>query len=255
MTPAHRTATDRTWEQRSADDHLAAYPFRLEVRGSPQSLAWPDVCANCGAGTRERLRVRKAFFRHGRGRHYHGFLGYRVVSMDVPFCPACVSRHRETLPAVSWLRRYRSFLLNPAHIATVGCVVLLGNTLPAVADVPGDRTAAMVFWGLPAIFVFGIIWTIGTTWLMSRPDRFEPRTETSLACDVSHDVGGLLSSRRYVYGFRNKTFADAFERANQGQLWTGLDQRRAMRKSGIAAILFLGGLIVARLLLWYYEGR
>jgi len=28
-----------------------------------------------------------------------------------------------------------------------------------------------------------------------------------------------------------------------------------LKRSTLAAVLFLGGLIVARLLLWYYEGR
>jgi hypothetical protein len=248
-------ARERTWEQQSADDSLSAYPHRLEMRGSPQSMKWPDVCANCGAGSSERILVRKAFYRHGRGRHYHNSLGYRVVSIDLPFCGACAARHRETLPHMSFLQRYRTFLLNPAHIATIGSAVVLWMTLPAVKEVPTDRTAAMIAWGLPALFVFGIVWTVGLTWMTSRPDRFEPRTETSLACDVSHDVGEFFGGQRYVYGFRNRSFADAFERANQNRLWTGRDQKRMLKRSGILAVLFIGGLIVARLLLWYYEGR
>ncbi|MGE0815483.1 MAG: hypothetical protein AB7O28_18050 [Vicinamibacterales bacterium] len=246
-------ATDRDWEQRFADDDLAAYPHRVEVRGPTRSIVWPDVCANCTATTSGRLRVQKAFFRRGRGRLYHGFLGYRVVSIDVPLCPACASRHRASLPEVSWLRRHRTFLLNPAHIATVGCLVALWGTLPAVAGMSAHGTAATIAWGLPAIFVFGIAWTVGTTWLISRPDRFEPRTETSLACDVSHDVGGLFSRHRHIYGFRNQGFAEAFERANHDRVWTTRDQTEMRRRSGLIAVLLLGGLVVARLLLWYYD--
>ena len=211
-------------------------------------------CANCGAGSSERLWIRKAFYRQGRGRHYHG-TGYRVVSMNVPFCAACAARHRETLPRVSFLRRYRWFLLNPAHIATIGCAVLLWMTRPSVLAMPADRTAALAAWGLPAIFVLGMLWTIGVTWWMSRPDRFEPRTETSLACDISHDVSEFFDRRRYVYGFRNKTFADAFERANHDRVWTNRDRKRMLKRSTLAAVLFLGGLIIARLLLWYSQGR
>jgi len=245
---------ERTWEQQSAESKLAQYPYRLEMRGSPDTIAWPGVCANCGAGSTTRIRIRKAFYRQGRGRHDHGF-GYRVVSIDVPFCGDCAARHRETVPKVSFLRRYRWFLLNPAHIATIGCAVLLWMTRPPVLAIPADRTAALIAWGLPAIFALGMLWTIGLTWWISRPDRFEPRTEISLACDVSHDVSEFFDRRRYIYGFRNKTFADAFEQANHDRLWTSRDQKRMLKRSTLAAVLFLGGLIVARLLLWYYEGR
>lgn len=246
---------DRTWEQRSADGYLADYPYRLELRGTPQSLTWPDRCANCGDGSTERLHIRKAFYRHGRGRHYPGFLGYRVVSFDLPLCASCGARHRELLPRPPWLRRHLTFLLNPAHIATIGCAVLLWMTLPTAAEFSADW--GWRAWGLPAIFVAGMAWTIGVTWMISRPDRFEPRTEVSLACDVSHSVGqGLFfEGRRFVYGFRNKTFADAFEQANASYRWTEQDQARMSKRSGLLAILFLAVLVGARLALWYVEGK
>jgi hypothetical protein len=253
--PCDRGRADRTWDQRSAADYLGGYPYRLEIRGSPQSVTWPHLCANCGDGSSERLRIRKAFYRHGRGRHYPGFLGYRIVSADVPFCASCAARHRETLPRPSWLRRYRTFLLNPAHIATIGCLALMWMTRPDVMELPLDRDALMSDWGLSAIGAIGAAWTIGVVWMMTRPDRFEPRTEVSLACDVSHDVSQFFERRRYIYGFRNKAFADAFERANEGLVWTDRDQARMWKRYLLATILFFAVLLGGRLLLWYYEGR
>jgi hypothetical protein len=82
-----------------------------------------------------------------------------------------------------------------------------------------------------------------------------PRTEISRACDVSHNVSGLFERRRFVYGFRNRTFAEAFEHANTSQVWSARDQARMRKWSGIAALLFRGGHIGARPLLWYFEGR
>jgi hypothetical protein len=58
-----------------------------------------------------------------------------------------------------------------------------------------------------------------------------------------------------LHGFRNRTFAEAFEHANTSQVWSARDQARMRKWSGIAALLFLGGHIGARPLLWYFEGR
>jgi hypothetical protein len=246
---------DRTWDQKSAEDDLSRYPFRLEVRGAPRSLVWPDICANCGGAATERIRIRRAFYRRGRGRRYAGWFGYRVVSADVPFCGSCAARHRATVPRVSWLRRYRWFLLNPAHIATIGFAVLLAMALPSVLETPIASPGGKVAWGLLGVFIFGIVWTIGVTWWMSRPDRFEPRSEVTMACAISHDVAQFFEGRRHVYGFRNQPFGEAFERTNQARIWTEREQARMWKTSLVAAILLIAALGGARLLLWYYQGR
>jgi hypothetical protein len=246
---------DRTWDQHAADTDLSGYPHRMELRGAPRSLTWPDVCAHCGDRALERIRIRRAFYRRARGRRSRGFFGYQVVSADLPLCGSCATRHRETVPRVSWFRRYRWWLLNPAHIATIGCAVLLWMMLPDTRGTPLAAPGGTVAWGLIGIFVFGIVWTIGITWWMSRPDRFEPRSEITSACEISQDIGQIFESRRHLYGFRNQAFADAFQRANQSRLWTRRDQARMWKRSlvfTIVVIVVVGG---ARFLLWYYEGR
>jgi hypothetical protein len=245
---------ERTRDQRSADDDLSAYPHRLEVRGAPRSVTWPDLCANCAGPAEERLRLRRAFYRRGH-RKTRGWFGYKVVSASVPFCAACAGRHREAVPPVSFWRRYRWFLFNPAHIATIGFLVLLVLVLPGVVDMPLASSGGRVAWGLIGVFVFGIVWTIAVTWWMSRPDRFEPRTEVTAACTVSDDVAQFFEGRRHIYGFRNEDFAAAFARANQTRIWTADDQARMWRTSFVATILLIVIVGGARLLLWYYEGR
>ena len=252
---ANRWIADRTWDQRSAEDDLSQYPHRLEVRGSPRSLTWPDLCANCGAAAAERIHIRRAFFWRGRRRRSPGWFGYKVVAADIPFCGACAARHRDTIPHRSWFRRYRWFLFNPAHIATVGFAVLLALVLPSVWEVPLGSTSGPVAWGLIAVFVFGMVWTISVTWWMSRPDRFEPRTDVTASCIVSQDVGQFFEGRRHMYGFRNQTFATAFEQANAGRVWSERDQSRMWKKSTVVTIVLIVVVGGARLLLWYYEGR
>jgi hypothetical protein len=223
------------------------------VRGTPRSLTWPELCAHCGAPAAERIRIRRAFYRRGR-RSYAGPFGYRVVSADVPFCPSCVERHRASASDVSWFRRYRWWILNPAHIATIGFCVLLATVLPSATET-ALPDSGHVAWGLVGLAVFGIVWTITVTWWMSRPDRFEPRTEITSACTISNDVSQFFEGRRHIYGFSNAAFAQAFERANQERVWTGRDQARMWKRSLIATILLIIVFGGARLLLWYYEGK
>jgi len=242
---------DRSWEQRAAENDLSAYPYRLEVRGTPRSLTWPDVCAHCGGGATERVRVRRAFYRRARRGQSSGWFGYRVVSADLPLCGSCAARHRETVPHVSWFRRYRWWVLNPAHIATIGLVMMLAMILPSELDPPSTGTLAP----LGIIGIVGIVWMIGITWWMSRPDRFEPQSEITSACAISQDLNQFFEGRRHLYGFRNQAFADAFERANQARVWTERDQALMWKKSLVATILLIVVLGGARLLLWYYQGR
>ena len=246
---------NRTRDQRAAEADLSTYPYRLEMRRAPQSLAWPDICVHCGTAAIERVRVRRAFYRRARGRRYPGFLGYRVISVNLPLCGSCAARHRETVPHVSWFRRYRWWLLNPAHVATIGCAVLLVMTLPSQLDPPPSAAGFLTTWGLPGICVAGIVWMIAITWWMSRPDRFEPLSAVTSACAISPDLSQFFEGRRHLYGFRNQAFAGAFERVNQEQLWTERDQARMWKKSLVATILLIVVFGGARLLLWYYEGR
>jgi hypothetical protein len=245
----------RSWDQRSAESDLGSYPCRLEVRGAPRSLTWPDVCANCGGGASEHVRIRRAYYRRARGRRYSGVSGYRVVSADLPLCGMCAARHRETVPHVSWFRRYRWWLLNPAHVATIGCAVMLAKVMPGEFDRSLTSTALTATWGISGIFFLGIVWMIGVTWWMSRPDRFEPPSEITSACAISHDVSQFFEGRRHIYGFRNRAFADAFERANEARVWTERDQALMWKKWLVAAILLIVVFGGGRVLLWLHEGR
>jgi hypothetical protein len=140
-------------------------------------------------------------------------------------------------------------------VATVGCAILLANVLPGLPKVPLASPGGKLEWGIAGILVFGIVWTIAVTWWMTRPDRFEPPSEITSACAISHDVSQFFERRRHIYAFRNQAFAGAFERANQSRIWNERDQSRMRRKSLVAAILLIAVFGGARLLLWYYEGR
>ena len=156
---------DRTRQQERAAEALVPHPHRLELRGSPAAIAWPALCANCGSGSSERIRVRKAFYRRSySGRQYSGPFNYRIYTVDIPFCPPCAARHRETIPHVSALKRWRTFLFNPAHIATIGFTVLLVKLAPDLLATLADSSGSFVGLGLLGVLVLGLVWTVGILW-------------------------------------------------------------------------------------------
>ena len=249
---------ERSRQQKLAEAALAPHPHRLELRGAVESLAWPAICAYCGSDAPERLRVQKAFRRHrGFTHHRHSSLfDYQIVSADVPFCTACVELHRQTLPRVSPFTRWRTFFFNPAHIATVGCAFLLWKIGPSARDVASATGAEwQLGWSLIGLLAFGVIWTPGIIWWMTRPDRLEPRTDVTRACDFSGNVAMPFERARHIFSLRNESFAAALAAVNRGRVWTAGDQSRSWNRSAVFAAVCLSILLAARLLLWIYTGK
>jgi hypothetical protein len=239
-----------TRTQALADAALVPHAFRLELRGAPRSLTWPDRCANCGAPAVERLPVAKAFYPQIRwGSHAAVTRGYHVVRADIPVCAACAERHRATIRAQSVFARYRTFILNPVHIATIGLLALLWLVGPSLADMSSPAQAPWLGTAIIGAFAAGIAWTIALAWWTTRPDRFPPVSEITSACDFSQDVSQLFERERHIYRIRNAQFADALATLNRDRVWTDADQASVPWRALAGLIALLAALGLARLLL------
>jgi hypothetical protein len=254
MADSNNPASARTRDQRLAEEALVPHPHRLELRGSPESLAWPSICAYCGSAANERIRVQKAFYNRRHRSRQSALFNYRIFSADIPFCVNCAAQHRHTLPQRSPWSQLRTFVLNPAHIATVGFAWLLYTFTRSLADATSG-SGATVAWGLLGLFVFGLLWTPAVVWWMTRPDRLEPRTDVTKACDFSGNAASPFERARHIYMLRNGAFADALGQLNRDRVWTEGDQRRMMKRSPIVALVLLAALIGARLALWFFTGK
>jgi hypothetical protein len=89
----------------------------------------------------------------------------------------------------------------------------------------------------------------------TRPDRFEPRSDITNACDFSKNVSMEFGRKRHIYTMRNKAFADAFIELNRDRVWTREDQERSSWRVLYQGVILLGALIIARLLMWHYTGK
>jgi hypothetical protein len=239
--------------QRRAEESLEPNLVTIELRGAPSSLVWPPICANCGGGASERIRIRKAFYRRARwSRATTHAPSYKTVTVDIPFCHDCAERHRAEARTVSTFRRWRSFIFSPVHIATIGLTIIFFKMDLSWQDFQGLGPRGLWVATTPMIALALAIWL---AFWYTRPDRFEPQTAITKACDFSTNVSRDFGPKRHIYSLRNKVFADAFIAANRDRIWTREDQERTSWRTAYLGAIFIGGLIVARLLMWYYTGK
>lgn len=246
-------AAEKTWLQQSAEESLAPNLYTVELRGAPRTLKWPAICVNCGAGAFERIRVRKAFYRFARwGRGYSSAPAYKTVTAEIPLCSPCAELHRVEARKVSTFRRWRSFIFSPVHIATIGFTIIFFMMDLSWKDFRDLGPKGLWVASAP---VLALLFAIGLAFWYTRPDRFEPRSDITNACDFSKNVSMDFGRKRHIYSLRNKAFADAFIAANCDRIWTREDQKRSTWRVLCQGVIFLGALVVARLVMWYYTGK
>ena len=233
----------RSQYQQRADYDLARHSYRVELVGSPAAIAWPALCADCGASTDERLTVRKVFNRpRSLRRTPRGFQRYTITSADVPYCADCAARHRALVPPRTFLGdAWRMLWPVLIPMAGAGWFLVLTLRIALEEEARGDL-ASRYIWGLPALFAFMLGWCVAIAWWSSRSIRVERQTEVTLACDFSDDVSRLWERERRIYALRNERFARALTDVNAGRLWTRDDDLHSYRIwSAVLAI----GLIIA----------
>lgn len=242
-----RGGRDRSNRQQRGLAALASHAHHAELRGAPNELAWPAICANCGAPASERIAVRKVFKRrHPESERYTSRLfWYKVYSARIPFCASCARDHRATVNVPTITGAVTALLFHPNIIAIIGFTWLLRMSLRDVHGFsltdPRNRSA----WEFVALPLLGLAWSLGLAWRLTLPSRIPPQTEVTLACDFSNDVSELYERERHIYAIRNETFAAALVQANQRRVWTPDDQARALSIHRAVAAVVVGSIIVA----------
>ena len=227
--------------ERFLEDHRDLAPSQIvALIGSHRRVAWPPLCAACGAAAATRIAVAKIF---GRRSQYGGHAYYRfIVRMPVPFCGSCAARHQQLVKRVPSV--IGSFFRTPALLSFIGAAAvaaILTNIFLQGGEGISAGVRLYAFAGIALLVGLGIF-------LTAREARFlrvPPLTEITSACDFS-DNGGFPFGRRRFYAIRNAAFPDAFTRANQHRLWTDAIGKRDEWISGIAFV----ALLVAALIAW-----
>ena len=202
---------------------LEPHPHRVELIGPLRSLGFPNRCANCGTVTGERLPVRKVFARNAGYRRRTGsrrYRGYRIDTVEVPYCGACIARDAGERPsaAARWRARLLSLLIQsfPALFPIGFAVFLLTSVGPDAGSGQAHgfvNVMALVFGGAGAAVIM-------YAWWDTRRYMVPRQTSITIAFDFSPDISDLLDrSQRRIYAMRDPAFAEAFTALNRDRVW------------------------------------
>jgi hypothetical protein len=234
---------DRTRAQAWAESALVQHPYHLELRGAPNDLSWPRVCAYCGHAAMEQIVVKKAFRprprRTGRGSGSPWMKPYRITGAPIPFCGECAAEHRATVQSPSMAKKILTVIGTPLIIPAVGSAWMATVVLSSVRGMPLTDRGGLLGWGLFALMLATSAWSVFLMWQTTRASRLDPQTEITRACDFSEDVSHFFEKERRIYALRNKEFAEAMATLNTGRAWTADDQARSKRNGMIVAVLTL----------------
>ena len=240
-----RDISNRSRRQIWAEGNLTTQPYSLELRGSPNDLSWPRICAACGDAATQQIEVKKAFRPRPRrhGSRSQAFLRpYRLASAPIPFCGKCVTAHEATVKRPSTAKKLMSFFLTPLVIPVVGSAWVMSKVYPAMEGTSGP--GALIGWGLFALMAANVVWCTFLMWQTSRASRLDSLTDITRSCDFSEDVSEFYEKERRIYSIKTKTFAETLAQLNQDRVWSKNDQSRSMKLSfavAVGMLLALGG--------------
>jgi hypothetical protein len=224
---------------------------RVDLHGRLRSAAWPPLCANCCAPATSRLVVKKIFRRLPGGRYLgHGWK-YVIRSARIPYCPSCMARNAETVSAqrMPLIELVVRLVATPLIIPFIGGLIVARVFLPDTITKPIGDPLHNVGLAITAAMLLAIGTSAWGSWHATSFYLVPAENEITSACSFSDELGGVLTGWHRAYTFRNHEFAKAFIAANQERLWTKADTARVGRLATVGSLLFLAGLIVARLLL------
>lgn len=237
------------FDPQSRADGLAPHPHRVEVDGWHGALAMPDLCAYCGAPAGERLLVQKVFARTY-GIIDDRLMEYAIAGVQVPFCPACLARHRAEAPVLTTLQHYGSGLGSQMGLYSLfsGAATLF-CAKEALAALVGGGTVMV-----PAVIggVFGLVTAhaLRLSWGATTRLRIPEQSEITRAFDFSDDMSEGYRREKRIYAIRDASFAGAFRMLNRSvQRIPPSPPTPAERRRGRAAVAATV-LVVGVTILW-----
>ena len=235
-------------EPQDNSSELQPHRHRLTLRGTPASIRFPPLCANCGAAAAGTVDVSKVF----RQCEVEGPTRYTVTTAAVPFCSACTVAHRaqEVRPAMvdnvfsSFVGMNMLGAVFPGLGAAFLAWIALGDLLH------GRGTRALVELGLGACFAL-VAWGAGRAiWRENERFRVPRQTEIAKAFDFSGDVAPALESARFVCALRNDAFAAAFESLNRDRAWDASSPAAVAERERSNRLMWIFGGVIAVVALW-----
>jgi hypothetical protein len=220
----------------------------IHLVGPTKKIAFPDLCACCGAPARDRIRIERAFEHWSHDREsYHW---WTFLSLRVPFCAACTAQHRQQERGISLMRRLLLLFQTFTAIPMLGGTAFAGYFYSLGLAHPGSAVITNMAAGVFALIGLGAAWA---GWRSTRHRAIPIPTAVTGSFLFTDDEAALLEPERHTFSLRNATFAAAFAADNQHRVWdpAGPQARRALRwRRVLWVLLALASLLLAIWDLW-----
>ncbi len=223
------------------DTELAPHPYRYTFRGEPTSLAFPPLCAHCGATASTHIACTKVFART----YSDSPTTYVTTTVLVPFCRDCARRHTEQAPPRSWWPDVWASVSNEMLGAATGALGAVFFVYLGAKRLLRDPLGAAITFGVAALIGWYAWGMRRMAWRDSQYRRVPPQTDVTAAFDFSDDLASVFESPRFACAVRDARFAESLVRSNAERLWIAsspqvqVEQRSARRKLWLVAAAFV----------------
>lgn len=211
---------------------------KIITHGRDRQIVFPRYCVSCNAPANGRVPVQKIFKRVGMisGGGHDGT--YKVVaSFNVPFCHACIDRHKQEAVPLTWRNWLMAFFMGGMLIVPAVYIFLLSlnlwrDFLLAVAR--SDLMTAVIYGPLCVLSLVPISMLFVVGRQLSRPYLVIPPTSITSAIDFSD------RDRTRTFRFRHEGYAERFRQANREHLGAPKQSHRIIPWRWIFRLLLLG---------------
>lgn len=189
---------------------LADHPQRLRFSGEASSMSYPSICAYCGESASRQIVVQKVFRIASSG---EDLTRHEIQQAAVPFCEACIGRHRQQERTLTAPQRWL------ASLATGLTVSGVGSSFMAVFFLP-DALRALRRPGFPlplaVVAFFALIGysSLRGAWSDTARRRVPPQTEITRAFDFGCSDRTLFGKASFTCSIRSQSFAAALVALN-----------------------------------------
>jgi hypothetical protein len=254
--PAHDRApmSVKRFQPQTDASGLVEHPHRCTLRGEPESLAFPPLCASCGGTAATRIGYSKVFTRS----HSDSPTEHVVTSVEVPFCADCAARHRAEVQVPTRLSQVLSSFatgdmlgaLFPALGAAFFGYVGIGDLLRGSSWM---RAAGPL--GFAAFLALIAWYQRRHVWRDTLHLRVVPQTDVTRAFDFSDNVAPAFEPPRFACTMRNAGFAAAFATLNADRAWVAHSpQAKADRRRAKRSFWLIGAVVLALALFGWWFG-
>jgi hypothetical protein len=220
------------------------------LRAQSDAVRFPPFCPNCDAPASAPLRIERAFRLYvPQPEDAPNQTRLSIDRFDIPFCGACLDRHRSTHTSPPpWTPLVR--LLSEGE--GLGGAVVIGIGVWFVLTGLGRMSLVPILMGCFPLLVG--LWLLRGTWKRSRHMSVPKPTEVDAAVDFSPVLSLPFEPPWRAFQFRSARYAARFREANTAELWTptGAEAQAASTarsRQSFKTNLVVGAIVVA-ILLW-----